>query len=182
MTAKKKFLTQRQYAKHRGVNEQAVAKAIRTGRITATKLKDGSKKIDVTKADAQWAANTFAGNVRKNGKSILQEPTAAPAADAPAQPPSSAGNDYAKARAIRENLHAQRVHLDLEQRRGKLISVDAVKIEFFNMSRLLRNAYQSLPDRVSAILASTTDAAEVHKILSDEILKILENLTLGNRA
>src|SRR5690242_1430995 len=47
-------ISQREYARRKGLTHGAVQKAIRTGRIT--KLEDGS--IDPALADQQWAANT----------------------------------------------------------------------------------------------------------------------------
>ena len=47
-------LSIRAYARHRGVTDTAVHKAIRSGRIEA--LADGT--IDPDQADAQWARNT----------------------------------------------------------------------------------------------------------------------------
>ena len=48
-------LSIRAYARHRGVTDTAVHKAIRSGRINA--LSDGT--IDPDQADAQWARNTL---------------------------------------------------------------------------------------------------------------------------
>ena len=47
-------LSQRGYARHRGVTHRAVQKAIKAGRITTNS--DGT--IDAARADAQWTANT----------------------------------------------------------------------------------------------------------------------------
>ena len=47
-------LSIRAYARHRGVSDTAIHKAIKTGRITPES--DGT--IDPDKADAQWEANT----------------------------------------------------------------------------------------------------------------------------
>ena len=47
-------LSQRAYARHRGVTHRAVQKAIKAGRITTNS--DGT--IDPARADAQWTANT----------------------------------------------------------------------------------------------------------------------------
>ncbi|HGG60421.1 MAG TPA: elements of external origin, partial [Gammaproteobacteria bacterium] len=54
----------RAYARHRGVSDAAVRKAIKTGRITPEP--DGT--IDPQKADAEWAANTDSAQQRKQGR------------------------------------------------------------------------------------------------------------------
>ena len=41
---------------------------------------------------------------------------------------------------------------------GELVSVDGVKTEAFNTARVVRNNLLNIPDKVSALLASMTDA------------------------
>ena len=63
----------RAYARHRGVAENAVRKAIKAGRITP----DSNGKIDVAKADAAWEANTDtpSGMIRQDSRiSTLKRP------------------------------------------------------------------------------------------------------------
>jgi len=57
------LITQAEYARHRGISQAAVKKAVDTGRI---KLVNG--KVDREKADQQWAQNTDPRQQRKPSK------------------------------------------------------------------------------------------------------------------
>lgn len=94
------LISQRAYAKHRGVSHTAVAKAIESGRIEA----EPGGKIDPEKADQQWNDNTDA----RRG--------AATAAG-------SAALSLQRARAMREELAAKREQLELAAVAGDLVSV-----------------------------------------------------------
>ncbi len=54
----------RAYARHRGVSDTAVRKAIKSGRITTEP--DGT--IDVAKVDQEWTLNTDQAQQRKHKK------------------------------------------------------------------------------------------------------------------
>jgi Rad3-related DNA helicase len=49
--------------------------------------------------------------------------------------------------------------------------------EAFNAARVVRNNLLNIPDRVSALLASMSDAEKIHELLSQEITTALEKLT-----
>ena len=69
--------------------------------------------------------------------------------------------------------------LEYEERAGTLIrAADAEKL-IFEFNRRARDAIMSIPDRVSHILAAETDPAEVHRILTLEILRVCEELCAG---
>ena len=55
----------RTYARHRGISDTAVRKAIKAGRIT----KEGDGSIDVEKADREWHMNTDTTFSHPNEKS-----------------------------------------------------------------------------------------------------------------
>ncbi len=62
------LITQAEYARHRGISQAAVKKAVDTGRIV---LLNG--KVDREKADKQWAANTDPRQQRKPVKATVVE-------------------------------------------------------------------------------------------------------------
>lgn len=163
---KSKGMSYRAYAKHRGVSPEAVSKAVRTGRITATT--DG--KIDPDKADRQWEANTDPSrNVQRDAK--------ASAGDADTASSASGLPPYAQSRAIREAYEARLSKLEFEVKTGKLINADEVRVAAFNVGRITRDKLMGLPDRVSSILSGLSDSHEIHKLLSAEIRLICEELS-----
>ncbi|HWR52218.1 MAG TPA: hypothetical protein VN428_13995, partial [Bryobacteraceae bacterium] len=148
----------RQYAKHRGVSHTAVEKAVKQGRITVGP--DG--KIDVDQADREWSRNSSPVNAPK--------PTSRPA---PMSEPTSSGPTYAQSRAVRELYLARLAKIEFEERSSKLVSSDEVRVTAFTTSRTIRDNLLNIPDRLAAMLAAETDAAQVHQILTDEIRKVL---------
>jgi hypothetical protein len=149
-------LSQRAYAKHRGVALSAVQKAISTGRIST--MADG--RIDPGVADGEWAANTKA-----------RPPAVRHQADDDQDAFGAA--QYSKARAVREHYQARLAKIDYEERIGNLVSKDEVQVAAFNTHRVIRDAMLNVPDRVAAMLAAETDEAKCHEVLSTEIRKAL---------
>src|SRR5579864_2617541 len=100
------ILSLRAYSRHRGVALSAVQKAIKTRRISV--LPDG--KIDSDQADSQWARNT--------------EQHARPVAQRGQEDDDTSGfggNQYAKARAVREHYQARLAKIDYEERVAMLV-------------------------------------------------------------
>jgi pyruvate/2-oxoglutarate dehydrogenase complex dihydrolipoamide acyltransferase (E2) component len=160
------LISQRAYAKHRGVSLAAVQKAIKAGRIRTAA--DG--KIDAAQADADWERNT--GPRQQPGKTA-SSPASPKSAPPPAAEPMPGGLDYARARAVRENYMARLAKIDFEERSGKLVSRDEVQVAAFNKFRTFRDGMLNIPDRVSAMLAAESDASKVHGSLTTEIRKAL---------
>lgn len=148
----------RAYAQHRGVSHEAVRKAIATGRIQQEA--DGS--IDPDKADAAWDRNTLARGDGEGGDARSGVP------------------NLQTSRAIREAYAARLAKLDFEERTGKLISADQVKVETFNLARRLRDRIQQLPRRVApqivAAVVKQPDVREVEALLDAEIHEALSEL------
>lgn len=162
------LLSLRGYAKHRGVSHAAVQKAIGSGRITVNA--DGL--IDSAQADAEWNANTRPGQRRsKQAPVVVREPAEAPA---------SAGLDYFRARAIRENYLARLAKIEFEEKTAKLISRDEVQVAAFTKARTVRDNLFNIPDRLAATLAAEADADKVHQMLTTEIRKALDELAGAN--
>lgn len=174
-------LTIRAYARHRGVSHTAVRKALASGRIRPEA--DGS--IDPSRADEQWAVST---NLSKPRNSVIGEPKLRastverqPAHDngsiVPLEGPTRLASSYAASRAARESYLARLARLDFEQRSGKLVDADEVRAQLFGLGRRLRDALMGVPDRLAPLLAGESNAAEVHRILSEELLAALAEVS-----
>jgi hypothetical protein len=177
------LISLRAYARHRGVTQQAVQKAVKAGRI---RLTDG--KIDPTTADADWANNTDPRTQQKAdsvpAKTAVREsvqPVDEPVRETVAelQPETHSTSDvtgalaYSKARAIREGYLARIAKIEFEERSDKLISRNDVEVAAFNRFRTFRDGMLNIPDRLAAQLAAETDAGRAHHILSTEIRRAL---------
>lgn len=193
-------LSIRAYAQRRGVSHTAVAKAIKTGRISLNA--DGS--IDAAQADAQWERNTLPSQSLHAGSSSKVEtqvetevetgpklakvstPVSTPVSTRstqapPAQEPRSGAPDYLTSRAIREAYAASLAKLDFEERTGKLINADEVKVANFNLARTLRERIQQIPRKVApqivAAVVAQPDQRAVEELLQAAIREALEELT-----
>ena len=159
-------MSQRAYARHRGVAVSTVQKAVATSRIPT--LPNG--QIDSEIADAQWTRNTQ---------------TQAPPVDRPSrqrddEPDALGGSQYTKARAVREHYQARLAKIDYEERISKLVSADEVQVAAFNKFRQFRDQMLNIPDRMAALLAAETEAAMCHQILDEEIRKALNEFADSN--
>ena len=86
-------------------------------------------------------------------------------------------SSYAASRAAREAYLARLAKLEFEQRSGRLVDADEVRAQIFGLGRRLRDALMGLPDRLAPVLAGETDQAEVHRLLAQEILTSLAELS-----
>lgn len=98
---------------------------------------------------------------------------------APARGPRAGGGglNYAESRALREVYQARLAKLDYEERSGKLVVVDQVKVEAFKTHRRIRDALLNIPDRCAPHLASLADPIDCHAYLLEEIVAVLKQLS-----
>ena len=182
-------LSIRAYARHRGVTDTAVHKAIRSGRINA--LADGT--IDPDQADAQWERNT------SSPKTGTQRPTVkvkVPELDgdgggerngAGAAINSSSGGGGAggaggtsllQARTVNEVVKAQTNKVRLARLKGELIDRPQAIAHVFKLARSERDAWLNWPARVSAQMAAKLelDAHTMHVALENAVREHLQEL------
>lgn len=184
----------REASRRLGVSDTAIHKAIKVGRVTVAGRTEKSARPLVAwpQVQADWLANSDSSKrshvgsqgspVRANNpEPVVQLPTSgAPddvAVGGDALPGRGAGPSYAQSRAIREAYQARLARLEYEERSAKLVDVDKVKAEAFKVARMVRDGMLNLPDRIAHELAHETDAAAVHRRLSDEIRIILGGLS-----
>lgn len=167
-----KTLSQAEYAKHRGVSEAAVSKAIKAKRITLTQ--DG--RIDPVAADAQWAANSRvrAGTGRSPAPST-RDPSEG--ADEGVEKPGS--NDYWDARSRREMAEAETAEMELAKLKGELIEVKAVENVWSKTCSAVREHLLQVRARLAPQLAAESDPFKVDQLLEAEHNQALAELAKG---
>lgn len=189
-------LSRRAYARHRGCAENAVRKAIASGRITLEP--DGT--IDPAKADAQWSANT--DPARQRGTQAQPpaepEPKAAPAKRRPVSKSAinavnetlkETGRDagevdgggevsFVRARMANEVLKAQTARVRLQKMKGELVDRAKAISTVFDLARRERDAWQNWPARVAAIMAADlgVDAHQMEAVLEQHVRQHLAEL------
>lgn len=183
------------YAKRRGVSPVAVSKAVTTGRLTASVVRDerGAPKIaDPDLADREWAANTrpridhppapAAEGPPPAPRSRRQSRHAVPMAavaedDDPARPRVP---DYNESRARREAALADMAELEVAERRGALVPVDEARAEVRERYTRVRTRLLGVPSRVAQRLPHV--AGEVVPFLDELLREALEELALDEDA
>lgn len=177
------LVTQAEFARRRGVSREAVGKRTTT-RVGPIPVHGPRKLIDVAEADALWAptiatSQDFAGNSRFEAPDA---PAPAPAADAQPQPAAPAppaaveapeleelddtppvmaqadGQDTiapaARAKLASAVIRAQREAMELEEKRGTLVSKALAIRQVFGFARRTRDAWLNWPGRIAPGLAA----------------------------
>ena len=160
-------VSQRAYARMRGVTLSAVQKAIKTKRITLNA--DGT--LDPEKANQEWERNTFAGKTLHQATRQQAVPTPLRSVAGMASQP-EVSNDpvaaYLRARAVSETFKAKTAQLEYEERAGKLIQATKAGEYAANWSAIVGDALSAYPDRVAPLVAAAKSEAEIHRILAGE--------------
>lgn len=147
----------RAYARHRGITDTAVHKAIRAGRIAPEA--DGT--IDAAKADAEWARNS--APARSGTQARAPRVTVPEAADIGRETGRDAGTaalpaggaSLLQARTVNEVVKAQTNKVRLARLKGELVERSQVVAHVFKLARDERDAWLNWPARVSAQMAAT---------------------------
>ncbi|MBK8072033.1 MAG: elements of external origin [Ramlibacter sp.] len=165
----------RAYARHRGVTDTAVHKAIRTGRVTPEA--DGT--IDADRADADWARNTDApkGNKGRAESVVVREANGESSAGLPASQ-STGGTSLLQARTVNEVVKAQTNKVRLARLKGELVDRPQAIAHVFKLARSERDAWLNWPARVSAQMAAKlgVDAHAMHVALEAALREHLQEL------
>jgi hypothetical protein len=150
-------LSIRAYARHRGVTDTAVHKAIRAGRITPEA--DGS--IDAAKADSEWVRNSapLRTGTQARAPRVAVPESADTGRDAGAAALPAGGASLLQARTVNEVVKAQTNKVRLARLKGELVERSQVVAHVFKLARDERDAWLNWPARVSAQMAATL---EVH--------------------
>jgi phage terminase Nu1 subunit (DNA packaging protein) len=84
---------------------------------------------------------------------------------------------FNESRAKSEFFRAEMARLDLEEKEELLCEANKVKTAAFTLARSVRDALDSIPDRVANQFAAETDSVVIHQTLQEELRKALERLT-----
>lgn len=168
-----------EYARMRSVSEAAISKAISAGKITVV---NGLVHPDL--ADAQWYSTSRAAK-------------AAALAGAPAPVPSSASvtvmptpegdgkrprvddelwKEIKRDEARRAKAEADKAEMQAAQMAGKLLEADGFLQSLTDVAASLGAALERVPDKLAERLAAQSSATECHRLLSQELLAVREDV------
>jgi hypothetical protein len=166
-------LSIRAYARHRGVSDTAVHKAIRAGRITPEA--DGT--IDPDKADRDWARNSEPPKEGTSAKAAKVRVADDPAPNLAAGLPVG-GTSLLQARTVNEVVKAQTNKVRLARLKGDLVDRNQAIAHVFKLARTERDAWLNWPARISAQMAARLgmDAHALHVALEAAVREHLAEL------
>lgn len=170
---KRRLVSMREYARHRGVTTEAVSKAVKTGRISLV-----GKKVDVLTADRDWAANTQPGQMAaKKTRKAPSKPSKRTRQPPEAQPPAgdSSVNNYASARARREDYLARMAEVDFEERAGKLVDAAEMKAAWVKLITEAKTRLLSVPIKCKSRIPglSALDVSIIESLIRDELEELV---------
>jgi hypothetical protein len=156
----------RETARRLGVSDTAVHKAIKAGRVAvAGKTDSGRPLMDWEDTERRWKANSDVskrshvgpqGSARRAQDAPRVElPTSSRMDEAPDDggdsiqsgdgPRSGRGAGYAQARAAREVFQAKLAKLEYEERTGKLVNADEVKVAWYKHITAAKTRIMGIP-------------------------------------
>lgn len=169
------LISQRQYAKRRGVSPEAVRKAVMSGRITLIPDERGRKKVNPQIADIQWAQNTDIDQQMRGTRGapaipagVIRHPTTSPA-----EPVTGGIGDRARSFEARDRIEtaeAALAEIKLAEKMGQLVDAAAIEREMAAKIQIVGDALDSIPHRLAPILAAESDPLKVAEILASELL------------
>lgn len=194
------LLSMAAYGKRQGVSHTAVRKAIDSGRLVKSVIRQGDKiLINAQLADAEWLRNT--DKSKQGNRPAKQEAVEAQAAENLAElveavKDSGAGQQVKKAaeeivdnlvnggmldintaREMKETYLALSAQIDYKKKLGTLIEREAVRKTAYTVGATVRNRLTALPARLAPQLLGQTSQAVITGIISAEVVQCLTELS-----
>ena len=155
------LITTKQISELLGVSPARVSQVKKTGRLDGTFKKKGAiTYFDQDAALAAWN-HEIPQLISRISGSEQEIPT------------------FNESRAKSEHFRAELARLELEEKEEKLCEAEKVRREAFSLARSVRDAVNTIPDRVANQFAAETDPVVIHQALTEELRKALERLTDG---
>ena len=153
------WITQKELAEELGVSSARVSQIKKTGRLDGSFEKNGSTlRYDKEAAIAAWN-----GEIPQSTSRVASKDLEIPS--------------FNESRAKSEFFRAEMARLDLEEKEELLCEANKVKTAAFTLARSVRDALDSIPDRVANQFAAETDSVVIQQTLQEELRKALERLT-----
>jgi len=156
-------------AQLKNVSRSAVSQRKRTGILEGAYVKHNGKTllnkelaIELWDKNSVPAPSPITAQTKKELKKQVQD---MPADQIP---------DFSISRAKKEFYTAELARIQVEQQKKELISAKEVEKKSFEMAVGIREAFLTLPDRVSNLFASETDPTAIDSVMRQEIHSCLE--------
>lgn len=169
-----------EYAKKRGVHSAQIYRAIQIGSLEGCYFLDmyGRKCVIVEKADAVLDNPTVKQQMslerKQEAEKTIKEMSEAQKAELVEKVTEQKKKaSYTEARTGNEFIKLQMAKLQLEEKKGTLVSAAQVEEDVYQMARVLREQILSVPDRVASQFAAERDDRKIHRELMNELRQAL---------
>lgn len=150
------LMTQAEYARHRGISQEAVRMALKNGRISGFE-RGGRVLLDPTVADAQWLANT----------QVQVDKVASQSSSCPEV------YNLASARAKREHHEANISAMKEREKAKDLVDRRRLRKGAVDIAAEIRLSMEQIPSKLGARLAAESEPSVCREMLSREIRSAL---------
>lgn len=174
-------VTVEEYAKHRGIAERSVRRYLADKLIPASAQIRKGRLLFLDQAKADKAIEKH-GTTRREILGEVSLPVKGktppvPVQQATTQQAGTAGLTFHEARTLKERYLAALRKIELDEKTGRLVEVEQVKLAAFNKARQARDTLLNIPDRIAPILAAERDQMKVAELLTRELRDALEGLS-----
>jgi phage terminase Nu1 subunit (DNA packaging protein) len=155
------LITQKEWARKQGFSPQYVTNLIKQGHVI---LENGLVNTEQAEAALMAMRNPSKPMYRKHSKNADKPSTA------------ELSTVLLKTRIKNEVEKGKMLEIEAKAKTGQYVDARDVEKQAFHVARTVRDSLQNIPDRVSSLLASISDANQIYEILSKEIRLALEGL------
>jgi phage terminase Nu1 subunit (DNA packaging protein) len=164
------LMKQSEWARKQGFERQYVSSLVKQGHIV---LENGM--VNVEQAEAELAA------MRNPSKPLKRKASKPSVASQSGQSTAELSTFLLKTRIKNEVERGKMLEIEAKAKTGQYVDAKDVEKQAFQTARTVRDSLQNIPDRVSSLLASISDANQIYDVLSKEIRQVLEDLAEGLR-
>jgi phage terminase Nu1 subunit (DNA packaging protein) len=191
MVENEDWVSLREFARRIGVTPNAVASAIKSGRIE--RREDGDKKIHWPSQSVAWSGDRDPSKVRENAPEDPDEEEDAPGDDEEEEEEDSeTARAFKRAKIRKEVAIAGLKELELKTARGEVVKAAHVRGAMAQFAIDVREAVMTIPDRVASELAAElakklpgldleTARELVHRVWRRESRLVLERIARGEK-
>ena len=170
------LITMAELAEIKCISKAAVSKRVKSGRLDAAIVLVGGKKklnkdvaLDIWEntTDIQRTAIQQQGLTPEQKNELLNVIDELPAEEIP---------DFNTSRAKKMYYDAKLAEIEVNFKNKELVDAKETERKGFEIAKSMSSKLMSLPERVSALFASETDAASIGKVLKEELYNCIDEV------
>ena len=170
------LITMSELAEIKGISKAAVSKRVKSGRLDAAIVLVGGKKklnkdiaLDIWEntTDIQRTAIQQQGLTPEQKNELLNVIDELPAEEIP---------DFNTSRAKKMYYDAKLAEIEVNFKNKELVDAKETEKKGYELAKSMSSKLMSLPERVSALFASETDAASIGKVLKEELYNCINEV------